>query len=145
MASCPSILSGKNPNSRLRVGVMGLSRGMAHIAGFSGIDNAEIVYVCDVDKKRLASGVKYAADRQGGKEPIGVTDFREILEDKAVDVLSIAAPNFWHAPASILACDAEKHVYVEKPGSHNANESQLIVEAARKNKIKHRKNDVQQE
>ena len=83
MALCPSILSGKNPNARLRVGVMGLSRGMAHIAGFAGIDNAEIAYVCDVDNKRLGSGVKYAADRQGGKEPIGVTDFRAILEDHA--------------------------------------------------------------
>lgn len=134
MPSFPAILSGKNPNTRLRVGVMGLSRGKAHIAGFTGIDNAEIAYVCDVDKNRLASGIKYAAARQGGKEPKGVTDFREILEDKEVDILSIAAPNFWHAPAAILACDAKKQVYVEKPGSHNAHEAKLIVEAARKNK-----------
>lgn len=112
---------------------MGLSRGKAHIAGFSGVDNAEIVYVCDVDTNRLAGGIKYAASRQGGKEPKGVTDFREILDDKEVDVLAIAAPNFWHTPAATLACDAGKHVYVEKPGSHNAHESQLIVKVARDN------------
>ena len=57
MSSFPAILSGKNPNTRLRVGVMGLSRGKAHIAGFTGIDNAEIAYVCDVDNNRLASGI----------------------------------------------------------------------------------------
>ena len=57
MSSFPAILSGKNPNTRLRVGVMGLSRGKAHIAGFTGIDNTEIAYVCDVDNNRLASGI----------------------------------------------------------------------------------------
>jgi predicted dehydrogenase len=55
-----------------------------------------------------------------------------VLEDKAVDAISIAAPNHWHAPATILACAAGKHVYVEKPGSHNAGESALMVAAARR-------------
>ena len=61
-------------------------------------------------------------------------DFREVLEDKAVDVLSIAAPNHWHAPATILACAAGKHVYVEKPCCHNPHEGELMVAAARKHK-----------
>ena len=64
-----------------------------------------------------------AAD--AGKVAKVVGDFRRILDDKAVDVLSIAAPNHWHAPAAILACSAGKHVYVEKPGSHNPREGEL--------------------
>ena len=134
LVSAPAVLAREKPNQLLRIGVMGLSRGKAHISGFLGLENTEIAYVCDVDKNRLAGGIKYAAGRQSGKEPKGVTDFRTILDDKEVDVLAIAAPNFWHTPAAILACDAGKHVYVEKPGSHNAHEARLIVQAARHHK-----------
>ncbi len=63
------------------------------------------------------------------KDPRG-----RILDDSKVDAVSIATPDHWHAPAAILACAAGKHVYVEKPGSHNAHESELIVAAARKHK-----------
>ena len=54
-----------------------------------------------------------------------------MLEDPHLDAIAIAAPNFWHAPATILGCQAGKHVYVEKPGSHNAAEAELMVAAAR--------------
>src|SRR5208283_4003813 len=64
--------------------------------------------------------------------PQAVKDFRKILDDKNVDALTIAAPNHWHAPAAILACQAGKHVYVEKPGSHNVQEGEWMVAAARK-------------
>ncbi|MDB4707454.1 Gfo/Idh/MocA family oxidoreductase [Akkermansiaceae bacterium] len=124
------------PGQKLRVGVMGLSRGKAHINNFAKLEGVEIAYVCDVDQSRLAAGAKYTADRQNGNFPKAVTDFRRILEDKEVDILSIAAPNFWHAPATILACDAGKHVYVEKPGSHNPREAELMVEAAQRTKRK---------
>ena len=131
MVSTPAILARKNPHQLLRIGVMGLSRGKAHITGFLGVDHTEIAYVCDVDQNRLADGIKHAAAKQAGKEPKGVTDFRKILDDKDVDILAIAAPNFWHTPATVLACASGKHVYVEKPGSHNCHESGLIVKAAR--------------
>ena len=111
---------------------MGLSRGKAHISNFSQIDGVEIAYVCDVDQDRLAAGAKLATDRQGGRRVEAVTDFRRILEDESVDILAIAAPNHWHAPATMLACDAGKHVYVEKPGSHNAREAQMMVEVAKR-------------
>jgi len=124
-----------NANRKLRVGVMGLSRGKAHISNFAKLADVEIAYVCDVDANRLAAGVKHAAAAQGGKEPKAVNDFRRILEDKDVDILSIAAPNFWHAPATILGCDAGKHVYVEKPGSHNPREAELMVAAAARSKL----------
>ena len=120
------------PNQNLRVGVMGLSRGRAHISNFAKLDGVEIAYVCDVDKDRLAAGAKFAAGAQNGKAPKQVTDVRRILEDEDVDVLAIAAPNFWHAPAAILACEAGKHVYVEKPGSHNPREAELMVEVAKR-------------
>ncbi|MGK0184939.1 MAG: putative dehydrogenase [Verrucomicrobiales bacterium] len=126
------VWGGASPSSRLRVGVMGLSRGMAHIKAFSAVRNVEIAYVCDVDSRRAAEAAR-AVERTGQYAPaVAVTDFRRILDDKDVDVLSIATPNFWHAPATILACEAGKHVYVEKPGSHNAAESQWMVDAARK-------------
>lgn len=119
------------PTKKIVVGVMGLGRGRAHIEGFLSVPNVEIAYVCDVDDKRLAEGARIVEKRQSTKAN-AVKDFRKILDDPNVDILSIAAPNFWHAPAAILACTAGKHVYVEKPGSHNPWESQMIVAAARK-------------
>lgn len=119
------------PANKLRVAVMGLGRGKGHISAWSRVPGVEIAYVCDVDEKRLAEGVRATETRQSSK-PKTATDFRRILDDPEVDILSVAAPNFWHAPATILACKAGKHVYVEKPGSHNAREGELMVAAARK-------------
>jgi predicted dehydrogenase len=132
----PSILRAAGANDRLAVGVMGLGRGMAHIAGFLAVPNVEIAYVCDVDERRVAEAVKAVQKKQPQREVRGVRDFRRILDEKSVDILSIATPNFWHAPATILACSAGKHVYVEKPGSHNAREGEWMVAAARKHNRK---------
>jgi predicted dehydrogenase len=112
------------------VGVVGLGRGMDHVKSLLTLADVEIAFVSDVDERRLAQGVKTASSSKG--TPQGVKDFRRILDEKGVDALTIAMPNFWHAPAAILACAAGKHVYVEKPGSHNAHEGELIVAAARK-------------
>ena len=125
-------MQGQNaPSQKLRVGILGMGRGKGHIAGWSQVPGVEIAYVCDVDSKRLAEGVTATAKRQSNP-PKGVADFRRILEDPTVDIISIALPNYWHTPASIMAIKAGKHVYVEKPGSHNAREGELIVAAARK-------------
>jgi predicted dehydrogenase len=121
-----------SPGEKLIVGVMGLGRGMGHVKALQGLANVEVAYLADIDDARLAQGQKAFADKE--KKPKGVKDFRRILDDNEVNCLFIAAPNFWHTPAAILACAAGKHVYVEKPGSHNARESELIVEAARKHK-----------
>lgn len=123
--------SADSPNRRIRIGVMGTNgRGMAHIDSFLSLRDTEVVFVCDVDSRAVEKGIEAAERRQGWK-PKGVTDFRRILDDQEVDVLSIAAPNHWHAPATILACSAGKHVYVEKPGSHNPFEAETMVKAAR--------------
>ena len=123
-----SIRAANKASNYIRVGVIGLSRGVAHVRRFAETSGVEVAYVCDVDEKRIARGTK--ALKAGDAK--GVVDFRRILEDSEVDVLSIAAPNFWHSPAAILAMEAGKHVYVEKPGSHNMAEADMIVAASRK-------------
>jgi predicted dehydrogenase len=135
-----AVLGGATPlraagaNDKLLVGVMGCNgRGMAHINGFLSIPNVEIAYVCDVDNRAIAKGIAAVAKKQD-RTPQGVSDFRRVLDDKNVDILTIATPNHWQAPATILACAAGKHVYVEKPASHNAREGELMVAAARKHK-----------
>ena len=123
-----------SPSEKVRVGIIGCNgRGMAHIAGYLALPQAEIVYICDVDSRAVEKGIAAVAKQQARK-PKGVTDLRRMLEDPDVDAVSIATPDHWHAPATILACAAGKHVYVEKPGSHNLHESELMVAAARKHK-----------
>ena len=106
---------------------------MAHIAGYLALPNAEIGYICDVDSRAVEKGIAAVAKKQQRK-PQGVKDLRRMLDNPDVDAVSIATPDHWHAPATILACAAGKHVYVEKPGSHNLRESELMVAAARKYK-----------
>lgn len=121
------------PSSRLRVAVMGLSRGLDLVNSTIGVANCEVAYVCDVDSDRTARGMQVATSKQ--KAPVKAEkDVRRILDDPDVDVLFVAAPNHWHAPATIMACAAGKHVYVEKPCSHNPWEGEMMVKAARKHK-----------
>jgi predicted dehydrogenase len=84
-------------------------------------------YVCDPDSERLASAAKQA----GLDASHAVTDMRRLLDDRTIDAVIIAAPDHWHAPGAILALQAGKHVYVEKPCSHNFRESQLLLQAAK--------------
>lgn len=120
-------------NEKLVVGVMGMGgRGAALAKSFSGLENVEVAAVCDVDRTRAE---KAAAALEGdGRKVKALTDFRHILDDKDIDILAIATCNHWHAPAAIMGCNAGKHVYVEKPCSHNPHEGELMVQAAEKNK-----------
>src|SRR5690606_9089253 len=93
--------------------------------------NVEVKYVCDVDQKRAESGAK-VVEGAVNKAPQPITDFRRMLDDKSVDAIINATPNHWHAPGTILACSAGKHVYVEKPCCHNPAEGELMVKAARR-------------
>ncbi|MEO8270723.1 MAG: Gfo/Idh/MocA family oxidoreductase [Aureliella sp.] len=116
----------------VRVGVMGLSRGQALATGFNNLDGVEVAWVCDVDGSRLSNSVKQLQEQGGGKgAPQTTKDFRDMLADPQVDALVCAAPNHWHAPATIMACKAGKHVYVEKPCSHNPREGEWMVAAAK--------------
>lgn len=121
----------QSPSNKLLVGVMGLSRGSSLATSFAREPGVEIKYLCDTDASRTGS-VAQMFESKLGMRPQAISDFRRILDDREVDVLVCAAPNHWHAPATILACSAGKHVYVEKPCSHNPREGELMVEAARK-------------
>lgn len=122
----------KSAGEKIVVALMGVNgRGGELAKVFMGQPNCEIGYVIDVDENVLNRVVKTVADRQGTK-PRGIGDFRKALDDKTVDVLICAAPNHWHAPATILGCAAGKHVYCEKPACHNPREGELAVAAARK-------------
>lgn len=132
--STSPFIRGAAAGEKVRVAVIGCNgRGMAHIAGYMALPNAQVVCICDVDSRALAKGVE-AVEKKTGARPKGVKDLRQVLEDSGVDAISIATPEHWQAPATIMACAAGKHVYVEKPGSHNGRESQLMVAAARKHK-----------
>jgi len=122
-------------NERIVMGVVGLrSRGKSHMKEFAGLykEGVEIKTVCDVDTQFFNESVKMVADLQNGKKPGTVVDMRDIFADKDIDAVSIATPNHWHALASIWAIEAGKHVYVEKPSSHNVWEGRKMIEAARK-------------
>ncbi|MCA9149697.1 MAG: Gfo/Idh/MocA family oxidoreductase, partial [Planctomycetales bacterium] len=124
--------SDSSENRRVVVGIMGLNRGLALTRLFAAQPNVEIRYLCDADQDRIAAGVAALKSRSPNQAKVeGVQDFRRILDDQTVDVLVCAAPNHWHAPATILACQSGKHVYVEKPCSHNPWEGEAMVRAAR--------------
>jgi predicted dehydrogenase len=119
-------------NRKLAVGLIGCGGRGVHDAGlFRDSPDVEVAYVCDVDDERRRA----AAESLTVDASHAVSDMRRILDDPAVDAVIVATPDHWHSPAAILACDAGKHVYVEKPISHNIRESRLLVEAARRNGV----------
>ena len=121
-----------SPSSKVVIGVMGLGgRGTYLAQAFASRPDAEIAYICDVDTRKFARA-RDAVEEAQGRPPKQVQDFRRILEDKGVDVLINATPDHWHAPASIMACQAGKDVYVEKPMTHTAWEGRQMIAAARK-------------
>ena len=123
---------GADANNKLTVGLIGCGGRGLHDAGlFRDNPNVEIAYVCDPDEGRLASAAKQFAVPSSRT----ITDLRRMLDDKSLDAVLVTTPDHWHSPASILACEAGKHVYVEKPISHNIREGRLLVEAAAKNRV----------
>ena len=132
-----TILPSYPVKDKYNIAIMGLNgRGSAHAQGFALQAKSEVTYICDVDARAVASGIDHVVKAGQKSKPKGISDFRRALDDKSVDVLSIAAPDHWHTPASILGMKAGKHIYVEKPGSHNAAEGELLMQAAMKyNKV----------
>ncbi len=129
-----SVARAANANERFTVGIIGPGgMGSHHLGQLARNPRVDIAYVCDVDANRLAAAQKNV-EKLKGAVPKAVSDMRRVFEDKSVDAVFIATPDHWHAPATLLACDAGKHVYVEKPASHNLREGRLMIEAARRNK-----------
>lgn len=119
-------------NDRINVISMGVnSRGLAVAKNFARQKNCEVSYISDVDYRAADKCIAAVGEIQK-KKPKPAPDFRNALEDKNVDALIVTAPDHWHAPAAIEACKAGKHVYLEKPASHNPREGELVIEAAKK-------------
>ncbi len=120
-------------NDRLNFAVIGLNgRGYAHLSSLKANRSAaRISHVCDADGNILKKFAD-AVQREMGEAPKAEKDFRAILELKDVDAITIATPDHWHAPMAIAGLQAGKHVYVEKPCSHNPAEGAMLVEAQQK-------------
>ena len=127
-SSSPSAKA-QGANERVNVGLIGCGgRGIQVARAIGSQDDAVVRYVCDPDSTRATK----AKDNAGAAH--AVSDLRRILDDRSIDAVVIAACDHWHAPAAILACEAGKHVYVEKPCSHSVHEGRLMIDAARRNK-----------
>ena len=119
-------------NERIQVAVIGVnSRGDQLANSFVRLDACEIAAICDVDKRAIEKCIANVKKTQS-RTPKGERDFRRMLEDKQIDATVIAMPDHWHVPAALLSLQAGKHVYLEKPVSHNPREGEMLVEATAK-------------
>lgn len=135
LVNAPAIATNRlSANGRIRVGLLGLGGRMrSHVAALAQMadENVEIAAICDCDKTKLANAAKLYPDL-AGKQLAAYSDMRQLLDDKSIDVVSNALGDRWHALSTIWACQAGKHSYVEKPGTHNLFEGRQMVAAARK-------------
>ncbi|MEX0772738.1 MAG: Gfo/Idh/MocA family oxidoreductase [Balneolales bacterium] len=122
-------------NERINLGIIGIrNQGRIHINNWCNIKdshNVAIKTLCDTDEELFASRTDIVVEKTGSK-PLTEWDMHKVLNDKDIDAVSIVTPNHWHALATIWACQAGKHVYVEKPASHNIWEGRKMIEAANK-------------
>ena len=119
-------------NDRVRFAIIGLhGRGQAHLECLRGVPNTAVTHVCDVDARELAPFAA-ATEKAFGQAPLQLRDVRKLLESRDVDAITIATPEHWHAPMALMGLQAGKHVYVEKPSSHNPYEGELLVAAQKK-------------
>ena len=124
--------AGAAESDRLRIGVIGPGgMGTYHLRLLTSNPEVEIAWVCDVDERRLAKAAEHV-ESVTEKRPQTSTDMRKVFDDPTIDAVFIATPDHWHAPAAILALDAGKHVYVEKPCCHNIREGRLMIEAVKR-------------
>jgi predicted dehydrogenase len=120
-------------NERIHVAIIGLNgRGGSMANTFAAQKDLSVDCVCDVDSRTIPKVIKSIVEAGQANAPRSEEDCRKVLADKSIDAIYIATPDHWHAPLTIMGCQAGKHVYVEKPLSHNPNEGELAVAAARK-------------
>ena len=119
-------------NDKILMGAIGVNaRGNALAGGFAFEKDCDVIRVCDVDSRAIEQ-CKSTIEKVSGTKAIGYTDIRKMLEEKDIDAVFIATPDHWHAPAALMAMKAGKHVYVEKPTSHNPAENEIMIEAQKK-------------
>ncbi|MDA1018534.1 MAG: Gfo/Idh/MocA family oxidoreductase [Planctomycetota bacterium] len=118
--------------SRINVGVIGTGgMGTGHVRALAKRKDVDVTWLCDVDTERVNIAADIVKD-ESKPRPTVIGDMRKLLDDPKVDAVFIATPDHWHTPAALLALAAGKHVYVEKPCSHNIHEGRLLVDAAKK-------------
>ncbi len=122
-------------NDTINMAVIGIrGRGGSHIDNFAKMDKVRIKYLVDIDENLFEHRLKQV-EKIAGYRPQTEWDMRKVYEDKDIDAVSVATPNHWHALATIWAARAGKHVYVEKPSTHNVWEGRKMVEASRKHNV----------
>jgi predicted dehydrogenase len=133
--SAKSYAAIKGANERINLAVIGVrNQGTVHLNSWCGIKdshNVQVSMICDADERLFPAAEKLVADKTGTK-PVAKWDLRAIFDARDIDAVSIVTPNHWHALATVWACQAGKHVYVEKPVAHNIWEGRQMVAAARK-------------
>ena len=119
------------PSNKVVLAVMGVNSRGAYLAKcFSQLPNVEIAYICDVEEKAIAKGLQEL--KESPRKPAIIKDLRTLVTKKDFDGLLIASPDHWHAPATLMGVANGKHVFVEKPCSHNPFEGELLVKAMKK-------------
>ena len=122
-------------NDRVNLAVIGIrGQGSGHLRGFAKIPDVHIKTICDVDENLFPARIK-AIQEEHGYAPGTEHDMRRVFDDPDIDAVTFATPNHWHALGTIWACQAKKHVYVEKPASHGVWEGRQMVHAARANNV----------
>jgi len=120
--------AGAAPSERVRHAILGCGgQGMQHLKIFSDLPDCDVVAVCDVDPERRAKALSGLPDGGGARAE---ADFRAVLDDPEIDSVSIVTPDHWHTPLSVMALQAGKHVYVEKPCTHTVAEGRMLLAAA---------------
>ncbi len=118
-------------SDQVNVGIVGVGgRGRGLTKNFLDLPDVNLAWLCDADQASLERGLSVVSDA-GAKKPQTTNDMRRLFDDQSIDAVVIATPDHWHAPATLLACEAGKDVYVEKPCSHNVREGRMMIDAAR--------------
>ena len=135
MAAAPVVMKSfakNSPNETINIAVVGFNgRGRSHYRSFAALPNVKVATLCDVDERLFPDAVA-AVEKIAGYKPKTEVDFRKVLDDKDIDAVSLATPDYWHSLQTIWACQAGKDVYVEKPLSYCVLEGRKAVQAARK-------------
>ncbi len=126
---------GKSASDRIQVAVMGVrGRGNNLLRTFRNLEKVDLRYICDIDQGVLRQRLDETRKETPRHRPEAIADFRRALDDKSIDALVLGTPDHWHAIPAILACQADKDVYTEKPDGHNIVESFTMAAAARKHR-----------
>jgi len=134
----PSRLFGDlSPSNTLHVGIVGAgSRSTAHVEMFSRIPGVRVVAVCDVWPKSAAQRKQSVDSLNGDSHCKTYHDYRDMIADPELDIVSVVVPDHWHALVATEAANRGKHVYLEKPFSYTVEEGRAIVEAVKRNGVK---------